>query len=296
MKDGSAHPNGPDWIYTGEDGTGTTFRDEVPAVKIYELGNDPEHRAATDLERIANRYRESLPAVDSAQAQEIEHAARCLYTELYRDCGSEARRQKLKGAWLVWRWAQKTIKARSKPTTEEIKRARAFMVLDIVEQGIEKRDACKIAEEVAAMRGLNLGKRQSFENAHDEYLTGADWLASGIGDDPLYWPVTGEDLDALDRLDRSPAPEEIAQRDSYLTEAAGMLPSHWPVSECVRQIRKKAGYLAQHSSDPDPDLPAILRLQGWRVPLFEALKTGAPLPSDNHLRELIKRARETVKP
>lgn len=200
MKDGSAHPNGPDWAYTGEDGTGTPLWDEVPTVKFYELGEDPEHRAAKDLERIANRYRQNLPDRKSANAVEILEAARFLYIELYRDCGTEARRQKLVGADLLVRWIAKQID--EKLTQEELDRWRAFIVEDLIELGITRKTegaeptVFEIAEDIAVRNAWPLGSASAIKGAYYRWKKNPDWLASGTVASG-YRKITQEDVVAL---------------------------------------------------------------------------------------------------
>lgn len=200
MKDGSAHPNGLDWVYTGEDGSGTVLWDYVPRVKFYELGNDPEHRPATDLERIANRYRESLPERRSANAVEILEAARLLYIELYRDCGTEARRQKLVGADLLVRWIEKHVE--ESLTVEELDRWRAFVVEDLIELGVTRKTegaeptVFEIAKDIAARNSWPLGSASSIKDAYYRWKKNPDWLASGTVVSG-YRRITQEDLDAL---------------------------------------------------------------------------------------------------
>jgi len=200
MKDGSVHPNGPDWVYTGEDGTGTVLPDYVPRVKFYELGNDPEHRPATDLERIANRHRERLPERRSANAVEILEAARLLYIELYRDCGTEARRQKLVGADLLVRWIEKHVEESLTP--EELDRWRAFVVEDLIELGITRKSEGKeptvfeVAETIAEKYDWPLGGASAIRTAYYKWKKNPDWLASGTTDSG-YRKVTQEDIDAI---------------------------------------------------------------------------------------------------
>lgn len=284
MKDGSAHPNGPDWAYSGEDGAAGPLWGVVPAVTTTAAGDEPEQRAATELERITDRYRDKLPSVDAAQAAEIALAARCLYAELYRDCGPEARRQKLKGAWLLVQWAEK-IARKAAASTEEKKRARAYMALDVIAQGVERRAACQMASQVAAARGLKLGQQQSFLSALAEYEQGPDWLTSSLGNNSIYQPVTAADLDALEQ--RPPSRQQLVVRDQLLSESGAMMPAWWPTSERVRQLRKKADYLQPLIKDDNPDLRAILQIKGWQLPLLSALKVSATLPPEKALRQLL---------
>ena len=202
MKDGSAHPDGLEWVYCGEDGAQAPLWGYVPTVKTYALGKDLEQRPATDLERIANRYRDKLPAKDSANATEILEAARLLYIELYSDCGTEARRQKLKGANLIIRWLEKEIKA-GKPTTEDKDRCRAFIVQDLFELGYTRKTAnqrepsvYELAADISDRNDWNLGAEDSFKNAHKAWHLhqGKEWLDSGTIIRP-YRKITQVDID-----------------------------------------------------------------------------------------------------
>jgi hypothetical protein len=199
MKDGSAHPDGPEWVYCGEDGSQSPLWGVVPTVKFYELGDDPEHRAAADLERIANRYREDLPDRKSANAVEILEAARLLYIELYRDCGTEARRQKLVGADLMVRWIEKQIGERL--TQEELDRWRAYVVEDLIELGITRKSegdeltVFEVAEAIARQHNWPLGSASAIKGAYYRWKKNPDWLASGTVASG-YRKITREDINA----------------------------------------------------------------------------------------------------
>lgn len=200
MKDGQAHPSKKSLCWSKAAGEWVRLTD-IPTVETTELGEQNEHRAATELERIADRYPDTnifdgkeLPSRDAASAQEILEAARLLYIELYRDCGAEVRRQKLKGAYLLQRWLEKEIWEETL-TTEEKERCRAYMVLDTIELGVKNGPpAFEAAAAVAEYLNWRLGKEKSFENAYRKHEKHPDWLTSGHKPLP-YRKITRDDLE-----------------------------------------------------------------------------------------------------
>ena len=304
MKDGAAHPNGPDWVYAGEHGAEAPLWGVVPTVKSYT--HDDNQRAAVELERIVDRYQGKLPSPGSLEASEIARAAQLLYTELFRDCGQEARRQKLRGMYLLEQFlvrmitvAQKEEAKKRKRTipTEDIKRARAYMVADILDHGASTpNQAAQMAVQVAKARGLDLGSKKSFSDAYDEYQSSPNWLQSGIGECPLYWPVTKADLPAVER---KPSPEQTEAMHHHLAAAAEAMPANWrDISHCVRQATSKALYMKRHWDESNENLAASLceQKQPWQRHLFAAVSTGAPMPGERALRALFTKARKQVKP
>lgn len=200
MKDGSAHPNGLEWVHSGEYGGVGPLPEYLPKVNFYALGEEPEHRAATELERIARRYRDELPDRKSASAVELLEAARLLYIELYRDCGNEARRQKLAGADLLVRWIEKQVDERL--TQEELDRWRAYVVQDVIELGVTRKSegsdltVFDIAEEIARQNRWPLGAASSIKGAYYRWKKNPDWLTSGTVVSG-YRKITQEDIDAI---------------------------------------------------------------------------------------------------
>ncbi len=168
---------------------------DLPRVEFTE--HDEQLAAAVELERIAARYRDRLPAPSAVDASEILLAAHCLYAELYRDCGPSRRRQKLAGADLLRRFVDGVIEAnqpkpgqrkRGDATSEERDRARAWIVLDLLDLGINGKairmdgrlTVFEVAAAVAKRKGWRLGDASSFRDAHYKWLNGSDWLASGL--------------------------------------------------------------------------------------------------------------------
>lgn len=199
MKDGSAHPTDPTLARSGDGERWAPIR--APRVSFHEQGDD--ERAAVELERIVNRYAEKLPSPGSREAREIEFAAQLLYAELYRDCGQEARRQKLRGLQLLRRFIKQTIeqakpKSRSSDNTaEQIDRWRAYIVADLMELGVNQTESvfCAAAE-IAKREGWPLGKESSFKAAYYRWKNGPDWLESGVGREG-YRTITKSDLEGI---------------------------------------------------------------------------------------------------
>jgi len=286
MNDGKAHPKDPDLCRY--DSTASWGPMDVPSVAHHHLGD--EHRAAIDLETIVDRFYDGLPAHDSAMAKQILEAAQFLYIELYRDCGPEARRQKLKGARLLWRWLEKTIVPK-RVTSEEKKRCRAFMVADCVDLGISPSRAYEIAASVAATRGLDLGKKSSFAAAFKEYREGADWVNSSM-ETGLHEPVAESEILAY-RSQSVESRERAARRDEHLLAAASAMPDYWAVEAMVRTLKERAGYLVRHTRDGHPHIDELLRLKVWEKQIFEALKVDSSLPSSSRLRQLCKKSKRS---
>ena len=200
MKDGSAHPTYRFLVRSGDHGDSWVPLD-LPLVKFDELGDDPEHRPATDLERIANRHREKPPDRKSADAVEMLEAARLLYIELYRDCGNEARRQKLAGADLLVRWIEKHVSA-ERLTKEEQDRWRAYIVADLMDLGItntsegDQPTVFEVAEQIARHHGWKLGAAGTIKDAYYKWKKNPDWLTNGTVITG-YRKVTQDDIDAV---------------------------------------------------------------------------------------------------
>ena len=202
MKDGSAHPTNPAITRTGEHGeqwgpigTSTvTFHPDTP----------DEQRAAVELERIARRYCDDdrLPDRKSAAAKEILEAAHLLYIELYRDCGTEARRQKLRGAELLRRWIEKQLENVEAITKEDQDRWRAYIVEDLIELGITRKSEgdqptmFEVAEEIASHHDWRLGAASTFKSAYYKWKKNPDWLTSGTGSFG-YRKITQDDINAV---------------------------------------------------------------------------------------------------
>lgn len=296
MKDGSAHPTDLTKVLYF-DGGSEEWR-KLPAHLVHEItfhDHDDTQRAAVDLERIAKRYSTNLPSPTSADSRELRLAAFCLVMELYRDCGTEARRQKLEGARLLQRWIEKTTRPPAIATTEAKQRARAFMVADVVDLGItDHREAAKLAAAVATRRGQELGKLKSFIDAHKAYLSGPDWLTSGLsGEIEPYEPVTAEDIEDLSR---KPSKRQTEAMHHHLAEAAKAMPRYWRIADCVKQAQRKAHYMRQRWDDENEFLADSLcqSSQPWQRHLFDAIKTGAPLPGSGRLRNVFSAARKSA--